>query len=248
MDENIKDVMIFPNETAFMPSIQAAVMFSDSRDMFKTTSADLVTNPMGEKYGKVVRWGDDNDLPQLIIAKAEKSPDLSTGLLFNIQVGYGDGIVACRYQIDDKGKKTMVPVYDNEEINDFFERNDINGYLLEQLTDNKYFFNVFPEIILNQDVPESLKVVTLTSKEAAFSRWEEMDKETGKIGHHFYSAYWDENAKKDQVVATPVLDFKRPIQDAMVRIGREKDSKGKAKDEKQYRYIVPVTFPTPGRT
>ncbi len=247
MEKSKEIPIVFPNDTAFLPGIQAAVTFSNSKQMFEKPDSEPITvNFKNKKLKKVIPWGENNDLPQQIIEKVDKSPDLSTGLLFNIQVGYGDGIIACKFETDKDGKKKIVPVYDNVEINKFFEHNDINGYLNEQLTDLFFFFNVFPEIILNKKDPNDRKVVELTSKEAAFSRWEEMDKKTGKIKHHFYSAKWAEDNTPDEkyIDPTPVLDFKRPIPDLLDRIGRSEGGK----DEKQYRYIVPVSFPTPGRS
>jgi hypothetical protein len=240
--------IVMPNHTAFLPGIKAAVVFASSKTMFEKPEADPRTiTPNNGKEGKLVPWGADNDLPQQIIAQVEKSPDLSTGMLFNIQVGFGDGIIACRYESDADGNKKVIPVWDNAEINQFFEYNDINGYLIEQITDINYFYNVFPEIILNQDNPNTRKVVELTSKEAAFSRWEEMDQQ-GKIRRCFYSGRWTENPKKEDIEVTDVLDFKHPIIDLLRRIGREPDLTGKKVDEKIFRYIVPVTFNTPGRS
>jgi hypothetical protein len=247
-----EDIILFPNDTGFLKGAKAAVVFKSSKDMFSKPEAEPIdiSWTKKKKYGKVVPWGADNDLPQQIISKVEKSPDLSTGLLFNIQVGYGDGVIACRFDIDKKGKKIVVPVYDNTEINEFFEYNDINGYLLEQLIDINYFYNAFPEIILDRQSSNKRKIVELTSKEATFSRWEEMNKRTAKIEHHFYSAKWNEgNAPEEKdIEVTPALDFKRSIPDILGRIGRNKRKDGKLKDDKEYRYIVPVNFPTPGRS
>lgn len=247
-----EDIILFPNDTAFLKGTKAAVVFNSSKDMFSKPEAEPIdiSWKKKKKYGKVVPWGDANDLPQQIISKVGKSPDLSTDVLFNIQAGYGDGIIACRFDIDEKEKKKVIPVYDNQEINDFFEYNDINGYLLEQLTDINHFYNVFPEIILDRQSPDKRKIVELTSKEAAFSRWEEMNKKTAKIEHHFYSAKWAEKntPAEDDIDVTPVLDFKRPIPDILEKIGRSNRKDGKKKDDKEYRYIIPVTFTTPGRT
>lgn len=241
--------IVFPNGTAFLPGISAAFIFEDSRSMFEKPAAPPITIPFDKKtYRGVVPWGETNDLPQQILTKTAKSPDLSTGLLFNIQVGYGDGIIACKYEVDAEGKKKAVPVYDNKEINEFFDYNDIDGYLLEQLTDMNYFYNIFPEIILNQDGSGVRKVVELSSKEAAFSRWEEMNPETGKIENHFYSAKWPETPAEKEVEVTAVLDNKRPIPDILERIGRNKRRDGETKDDQVFRYIIPVSFPTPGRT
>jgi hypothetical protein len=165
-------------------------------------------------------------------------------MLFNIEMGYGCGIVAGRRTFEG-GKEVFTPVYDNQEINTFFEENDIQMYLLEQLTDLNFFYNIFPEIILNtEDVP---KIVMLSSKEASFSRWEEMN-EMGIIENHFYSAYWSPN-KPEYTDVTPVLNRHRPLYDLRVRMGIEKDTKGnKVEKPANHRFIIPVSFPTPGRS
>jgi hypothetical protein len=249
--EKIKsNPIIFPDGQGFLPGIKAAVTIKDTRDMFlKPDASPIPIQSKDNKLRGAVPWGYNNQLPHEIIDKVAKSPDLSTDMLFNIQIGYGDGIVACRFEVDEKGDKKVVPVYDNVEINDFFETNDINGYLLEQLSDLHFFYNVFPEIILNKDDPDKRKVVYLTSKEAAFSRWEEMNPVTGKIEHHFYSAKWPDGtpAEKDLEV-TEVLDAHRPIMDILQRIGREPNKNNEKVDDKVFRYIMPVNVPTPGRS
>lgn len=242
------DPIVFPNGTAFFTDSKTAVVFKSSKDLFAKPDADPKGVPAGNKTYKVVPWGEDNDLPQQIIEKVGKSPDMSTGMLFNINVGFGQGIMPVKKKVDETtGEIKLIPVLDNEEINTFFDDNDINGYFLEQLTDMNYFFNTFPEVILNQETPERRKIVEIDSKEAAFSRWEEMD-DDGNINHHLYSNKWTEGSiGKDDVIATKALNRKRPILDLKRRIGREANPDGKKKDEKVYRYIVPVNFPTPGR-
>lgn len=245
-----EEIIIFPNASAFMTGPKAAVIIQNSRQMFtKPDSSPIPLSLKDKTLRGAVPWGENNNLPQEIIDKVGKSPDLSTDMLFNVQIGYGEGIIACRMQVDEKGDKKVVPVYDNPEINEFFEFNDINGYLLEQLSDLHFFYNIFPEIILNKDDPSKRKVVFLTSKEAAFSRWEEMNPKSGKIEHHFYSAKWPDGApKEDEIEVTEVLDFHRPIPDILQRMGRVPRLDGKTKDDGIYRYIIPVNFPTPGRT
>ena len=243
-------MIIFPGGSGFMTGPKAVVLVENSKNMFAKPDSPPLAIPFSKKeYRGAVPWGADNNLPQVIIEKVAKSPDLSTDMLFNIEIGYGEGIVACRIQTDEKGEKKVIPVYDNPEINEFFEINDINGYLLEQLTDLNYFYNIFPEIILNREDSDKRKVLHLTSKEAAFSRWEEMNPDTGKIEHHFYSAKWPEGLPgENDIEVTEVLDFHRPIPDLLQRMGREKRNNGKIADDKVYRYIVPVNFPTPGRS
>lgn len=244
------NVIVFPNRTGFLKGQKAAVVFQNSKIEYPTPDAQPIPLPGTlEKKGKVVPWGENNDLPQQIITKTGPSTDLSTGLLFNISAGYGEGIIPVKRMVENN-KLTIVPYFDNQEINDFLEHNNINSYLLEQLTDMQFFYNVFPEIILDRNKSDKRKVVELTHKEAAFSRWTAMDI-NGDIKYHAYSALWGDNVKKptdEDIILTDVLNFHRPIPDLLERIGRRSRRDGKKIDDKVYRYIVPVRFPTPGRT
>lgn len=234
---------------AYLDVVQAAVVVTNSREMFQKPDADPVNvavkgDTKGEK--KVVPWGSSNDLPMQIISKVGKSPDMSTNMLFNISAGYGEGVIPVR-RVFEKGRMSLVPVFDNKDINAFLEENDVNDFVLEQLTDINYFYQAFPEIILNRDVPAKRKVVELNHKDAAFSRWSPMNLD-GHIPYHYYSPYWGEKTPtKDEVVETSVLSRKNPVLDLMRRIGRVAYANGKMKDEMVYRYIIPVNFPSPGR-
>jgi hypothetical protein len=225
----------------YLPGVKAAVTVSSS-DMFAEPESKPLPMRIGQKiYRGVVPWGSDNNRPVNIITKIGKSPVLSSGMLFNIQMGYGSGIIAGRWSYEG-GNHVFTPVTDNNDVNRFFEENDINGYLLEQLTDLNFFFNIFPEIILSQEK----KIVQLSSKEASFSRWEEMN-DKGVIENHFYSAYWNPNDPK-KTVPTPVLNRYNPLRDLRVRMGLEKDPNGNLKSKPDsYRFIIPVNFPTPSR-
>jgi len=243
-----KDVHIFQNGNAWLPQSAALITFTNSKTFLEEPDADPIITTYKKKYRGYVPWGEDNDLPQAVMKKCGKSPIISSNHAFNIFVGYGEGIVPAR--IINKGdKRTFEIVDDNEEINEFLENNDINGYLLEQLTDVNYFNITFPEIILNQETPSERKVVELNHKESAFSRWEEANENTGIIENCFYSAKFgtDKVPEKKEIDVTAVLNSKNPILDLKRKIGREKYPDLKTKDDKVYRYIVPVSIPTPGR-
>jgi hypothetical protein len=231
--------------SAYLSGVKAAVTVTPARDMFaEPESKPFPIRIKDKSYRGAVPWGSQNDLPAQIIQKVEANPVMSSGMLFNIQMGYGTGIVAGRWT-HENGKDIFTPVLDNEDVNTFFEENDINMYLLEQLTDMNFFFNIFPEIILNKE--NKPKIVQLSSKEASFSRWEEMN-EMGIIENHFYSAYWNPN-KPELTDATPVLNRHMPLRDLRVRMGMQKDYNGKLVERPtDYRFIIPVSFPTPGRS
>lgn len=216
----------------YLPEAKALLAIKPSRELF-TDPTKIV------KIGnyEIVPWGEDNNLPANVIEKMGRSEVISANIEHNVNVGYGTGIKPMRRIIEDGKLKGHSEVFDNEEVLNFCEDNDINGYFLEQLTDLKTFYNVFPEIILSQD---RKKIVSLRSKEAVFSRWGKIQKNASGITNHYYSSKWGDNAKKEDIVATDVLDRFNPLFDLQEKISGKKI--------KEPRFIVPVSFPTPGRT
>lgn len=235
--------------TAYIAGIQAAVITET-----KTTKlfAEPDRKPMSvtvkglENAPDMVPWGENNDLPVQLVDKAYKLPQMTSDLWFNIVSSYGDGIKPVRV-INEDGKQKIVPYIDNKEVNTFFEENDIDGYLLEQTTDMHWFFNVFPEIIFNKENGDKRKIVEIHSKEAVFSRWAKMN-EQGFIPYHYYFAHWGSKQPDDQdniCVATPVLDTNRPVRHLREMMDEDKS---KPWDKRRNRFIVPVSFPIPGRS
>ena len=244
-------VMYHDGSTAYLPGLKAAVLT-------ETNSARLVSEPDADPKPitiegmdnppKVVPWGEDNDLPQQIIEKVYKLPQMTSNLWFNIVTSYGDGIQPVKVSYNEKGEKVLIPYTGNEEVKRFFEENDIDLYLLEQLTDMHWFFNVFPEIIFNKEDGDKRKIVRLQNKEATFSRWSEMDKKTYRSEWHYYYAYWgDKEPDGDEriVFATPVLDSHSPIRHLREIMKEDQEKKW---NDRRNRFIIPVTFPTPGRS
>lgn len=215
----------------YLPEAKALIAMKPSREIF--TEPDSVKT-IGDY--KIVPWGDDNNMPANIIEKIEKNEVVSANLEFNVLMAYGTGIKPMR-RILDKGKlQGYEEVFDNEEVLNFFEDNDIAGYFLEQLTDLKIFYNVFPEIILSND---KKKIVMLRSKEASFSRWGQIEKGAGRITKHYYSSKWGDNPNKENITVSEVLDRFNPYESLNEYI---------TKGIKEPRFIVPVNFPSAGRT
>ena len=196
---------------------------------------------------RMVPWGEDNMLPQKLTEKVGKLPQMAANLWFNVLFSYGDVVKPVRVETKE-GKQVIVPYEGSDEIDRFFEENDTQMYLLEQFTDMHWFFNCFPEIIFNAEDGVRRKIVEIRSKEASFSRWGEMNKGNGRIEWHYYFAHWGEKSPDEQdypCVATPVLDFYNPVRHLRQLM---EDDKGKAVKERRNRFIVPVTFPSPGRS
>ena len=237
--------------SAYLGGVKAAITISKKGS--RNFMADPERTPQsfkidGKQYRGEVPWGEDNDLPAVTISKIYKNPVVSSGLKFSIDTLYGEGIKYGRIQ-DQAGKKVFVEANDVEEINEFFENNDINGYHLQACSDMTIFYNVFVEIIFNHEK----QIVTVCAKEATFSRFEEMNSKTARIEHHFYSAKWGASDLKrsEDIDVTTVLDGRWPLRDLKVIMGELPDADGKKinrmKDQGVYRFIIPVNYPTPGR-
>jgi len=241
-------IIILGDSSAYLPGVKAAVMITKSSRNFMA-DPEILPQPVtikSKKFLGIVPWGENNTLPTDTISKIYINPVVSSGIEFNIRAVYGDGIKYGSREIVN-GEEKFTPRQDVPEINAFFDDNDINGYLIEQATDICCFYNVFPEIIFNRDNPR--KIVGLASKEATFSRWEAMDPATAIIANHFYSAKWGSQVDMEKDVdVSPVLDNRWPLRDLKMRIGLIPNDKGVKKDLQEYRFIIPLSFPTPGRS
>lgn len=233
----------------------AAAVFtgSSSTEMFSKPDVDPQTKRAADgKDYMLVSWGEDNDLPQQIITKVAKSHDMSSNMLFNIQLGYGTGIVPVKKTVETTNtgevKIKYEPVLNNVDINLFFENNDINGWWLEQLTDLNYFYHGFTSLLLNKEAPESRKIVEMRHRDASFCRQTKMN-EKGVIETCLYSALWGDGTQTDtDILAIPQLDTFNPTLDLKRKIGREVYPDGTKKPVEIYEYIIQATFPSPGRS
>jgi len=214
---------------SYLPEVQAIITQESSSDLY--TEPDT-TIDVG-KYKKIVPWGDDNIWPDTVIANSKKSEVVSANLEFNVLAGYGKGIRPMKRIMNG----TKIDGYDeilSGEIFDWFDDNDITGYFLEQLTDMKTFYNVFPEIILSKD---GKKITSLRSKEAAFSRWGAINPTLARIDKHYYCAKWGDGPQEADVAVTDVLDRFNMMQSLEEYVSLRKR-----------RFIVPINFPTAGRS
>lgn len=231
----LHDNVIQFQDKVFLASV-GAIVINGEKDFLKPAEEP---QDYGD-YKNIVPWGSENDLPDKIIEKIGLADVVQANLFFNICVAYGQGLKPMLKEIVN-GKaeyKELDPAEKSQyEVIEFFENNDLDGWFLEQATDMATFFNVFPELILNQ---AGTKVLQLRHKEACFSRWGSItDKET-RITKHYYSAKWNDSPTKDDITETKVLDRFDPVKS--LQEYKKADKPG------TYRYILPVRMPTPGRT
>ena len=275
--EQYGSIIVHANgQMAYLSSAKALVTFGTAKDIFaipKNKPFEVEATGAAEPV-KVVHWGDNNNFPSDLREKVNPSVETSSNLLFNILTTFGDGIKPVMMIVSGTEKKFVdIEIYEivmlreiaaetnddikamltaqledfrksKDEIITFFEENNMPRYFLEQCTDLHWFYNIFPELVSNRETGEKRKIVRIRSKEATFSRWSEMN-DKGKIEYHLYSAKWgDGTKKKEEIFATPVLDFNNPADDLRERWLEEKE---KPYDKRENSWIVPVTFPTPGR-
>lgn len=254
---NLEEIIIHTDgTTAYFKGVKAAVFENtNSREIFynntdRSTAIAPTVLPKGfdeKNVPGVVPWGNNNQLPAELMEKVWVVPQMTSNMWFNIITSYGGGIKPVKLSYNDEGQEVIIPYTDNEEVKRFFEDNDTELYLLEQLTDMHWFFNCFSEIIFNREKGDKRKIVEIQSKEACFSRWSEMSaKPPYRIELHYYFAYWGDKtpSEKYPCIATRVLDCRNPVRHLREIL---KNTSDKDFNEWDTNYIVPISFPTPGR-
>ena len=182
----------------YLPGIESVLAIDSGTDF--RMDYDLKAKEIGQY--KVVPWGVDNKLPNHLLKKIGENDIVSANIKFNRDICFGLGPKLIRVLNRANGKIT-----DFEEVTsgpefDFFERNDIPLFMLQQLTDMVEFYNVWSELHYHKTKSE---IWTLRHREAAFSRWSEMDK-YGSINWHYYCSKWDKNPEPKDIICTRVLD------------------------------------------
>lgn len=211
------------------PEIQS-ILITDSSSEFRLDK-DLEPEIVGNY--KIAKWGPDNLMPNHVLDKVEKGDIVGANLRFNRDVAFGLGpklVQAVRR--DEFGRILEWAPIESGEVFDWFEANDIPLFVQQQITDVTYFYNAFPEIILDKDFQ---KIQSIRHKEAVFSRWSIMNSR-GDINWHYY-ADWADNPTAKDIVATRVLDEFDTMNDLTMLKGQRKTR----------RYIYPVYMPSPGK-
>lgn len=182
------------------------------------------------KY-KIAPWGPDNNLPQHLLNKVSKGDIVGANLRFNRDVAFGLGPKLVKAVARDQyGRVTEWAPVEDGEVFEWFDANDIPLFLQQELTDIAYFYNAFPEIILDDSYS---KIRAIRHKEAVFSRWGVNVR--GDINWHYY-ANWNDNPTEKDIVATRVLD----------EFDTKRDLDIYRAQHNAKRFIFPVYMPSPG--
>lgn len=215
-------------------SKRLAALFTDSsKRLFD--SEEVKPREIKKGFQGYVPWGEGNDQPTTVLDKIRDDEVMSSNMWFNICTAYGRGF----YYTKSDGTPA-----DDPAVKQFFKRNNMIRYWLEQLTDVKHFFFSAMLLILDR---EGKKIVKFKHLEATNVRFETCDKKTGKIKNIFYAA-WDDDPKDENTDAYPLLDEDDPIGDLMIRLGREPDPMTGKKNQpvKDRVFAIVNRIPTPG--
>ena len=219
----------------------------NSCTIFDDSGSNITYKPItikGKSY-LYVPFGDDDQLPYEIIQKVADNMVMSQNKFYNVLTCYGQGV---RF-FDKKTKQET----ENEDVQQFEFRNQLNRFFIEQCTDMKYFFFTVTAIILSGD---GTQIVQMRHKESCYCRFEKAD-EMGRIQHVFYGNFKDSAMKPDEVEVLEMLDDTDPWGDLRVRLGFDPDPKtgqprkalasdpfGRA--TRTRKFAIVTRFPTPG--
>ena len=207
---------------------------TDSATVFDETFYGNAMPIPGTK-DRYIPFGVDDQLPYEIIHHIGRDEIMLQNKFFNVLTCYASGLNYTEYATD---KPTR-----NPEIRKFVMRNSLPSFFLEQCTDMKYFFFSVDVVIVSKDRKQ---IVQIRHKEACYCRFEEADK-NGKINHIFYGDFRESTPNIDKLEKIRLLDFRDPLGELMVLMGREPGKDGKCEVRtNEYKFAIVSKFPTPG--
>lgn len=191
------------------------------------------------KYDKFqyVLFGADNQLPYVIKKLVMKDSVLGPNQYNNVVTCYGNGL-----HFYDKQTKQ---ISQDKDIKDFYLRNSIPRFFLEQITDLKTFFFTVCVIVLSKD---GTKIVQLRHRDACNVRFQKQNSK-GVIENVFVANFNEaaQNFTDDNIEVIPLLNEIDPLTDLQVRMGILPNADGRVgKKSDARKFAMVVRFPTLG--
>ncbi len=219
------EILSLPNTAA-----QAAIVeVADTTHVFDNSTRTAARNVPGLRYKeRFIPWGHDNRLPLRLRRLIGADEVTAQNKLFNVLCAYGAGP-----HIDgtDATRAAALLSHSNPQ-----------SFLLEQLTDLKYYYCALSVIILNR---QGSQIVRIRHKEMAHVRLQEADRQ-GRIRHAYY-ADWDAPGGPQTVERLTLLDLNDPLADLQTRLGYALSADGTRRVRTAERkFAILLRFPTPG--
>lgn len=234
--------IIFSEGLAFLPGINAVVQMPAKQNARVRTSsntpATTATSPAIYELNSIndiAYWGDDNLFPQTIVDLASKSTELPSLLDWKARAAQGAMVLPYERVFNEVSKQWEEQPIQDREILDFFLSETTKRYYREAYNDFYWFWNVFPDLIKND---EGDKIVYIGTHEATWCRWYKQNEkgivEKAAIGSN-WGGIMDETSKN--FMPMPVLN---PY-DWNLADNFKADTKTK-------RAIYPVSYPSPNKS
>lgn len=229
-----------PSSILDIPShgISAAIStVEDTTTIFDSPGGTLHARPVpGYPNDWYVPFGADNQLPYDLIRLVGGDEVTSQNKLFNVLTCYGAGV-----QLNDvaTGKPTA-----DRSVRIWARRQNLPAYMLEQITDMKYFFFSACVITLSRD---GSTINRLQPLEACFVRLARSNKQ-GRIPYIYYANWESHQEALEGVERIPLLDLTDPFGDLCRRMGTdplsgERTARPVTRDRK---FAMVLRFPTAG--
>lgn len=217
----------------------AAVMqeVEDTTSVFDTPGGSVNARPVPGYEGDLyVPFGADNQLPYDLIRLVGGDEVTSQNKLFNVLTCYGAGL-----QMNDI--RTKQPTA-NPEVLSWMRRQCMPRYLLDQMTDMKYFYFTVCVIILSRD---GRRINRLVHKEACYVRLEKADRR-GRINHVYYANWQDYQEGLSGVERISLLNQTDPYGDLCRRMAIDPDTHEPTggTPTRDRKFAILMRFPTAG--
>lgn len=202
------------------------------------TDGTITTRPVpGYEKESYVPFGSNNQLPYDLIRLVGGDEVTSQNKLFNVLTCYGAGV-----QMNSISTKAPTR---NPEVIQWVRRQCMPRYLLDQITDMKYFYFSVCIIILSRD---GRRINRLVHKEACYCRLEKAGRR-GRIGHVYYANWQDSQERVSGVERIPLLDLDDPYGDLCRRMNCDPANGGASSVDPRSRdrkFAILLRFPTAG--
>ena len=193
----------------------------------------IQTIQVGKKTCKYAAWGDDDQLPFLLVSLLRRNMVTAQCMQFNTLCTYSQGIIIADRKTGERS--------DDPEIREFCMRNSLHELYLHQATDMQHFSLTFTLLQLCND---GSRIVNMLHREACYCRFEQAD-EHNHIKHVIYGN-WRDGQPKDPK-RYELLDMRNPLDDLLVRMGKKPDPRtGMTRQPTKTRtFMVVSRMPTP---
>ena len=236
---------IFSDGIAYLPKSNSIVQMAKEGPMPKvpmsTSSGKPATEASSPKIfdllsiGLVAYWGTNNLFPQDLVSLAEQSTELPALLHWKAKAAQGAMVLPYYREYNETSKEwDEVPIKDSD-ILSFFLSSTTKRYVTEAYTDFYWFWNVFPDLIKNEDGD---KIVYIGTHDATWCRWFKQN-DNGIVEKVAISSAWQYLMDKDTKYAMQ-LDVVNPYDWNLVdNLKAETSIK---------RFVYPTSYPSPGKS